>query len=141
MPVHIIILHMCTINENHMMYGSWDKERDKQNFFSFGPFLPFYPPSNPENKNFEKMKKTPGDIIISHKCAINDNYMMYDSWDMKCNRHNFLLSWAIFCPFTPLTILKIKILKRWKKQFEISSFTQVSQKSWSCAILFLRYGM
>ena len=27
-------------------------------------FLPFYPPMDPENQNFEKMKKTPEDIII-----------------------------------------------------------------------------
>ena len=25
------------------------------------------PPNNPENQKFEKMKKMPGDIIISHK--------------------------------------------------------------------------
>ena len=25
-PRDIIILHMCTIHENHMMYGSWDME-------------------------------------------------------------------------------------------------------------------
>ena len=25
-----IILHLCTINENHMMYGSWNIEHDKQ---------------------------------------------------------------------------------------------------------------
>ena len=42
-------------------------------------FLPFYPPNNPKNQNFEKMKKTPGDIIILHKCTINDNHMMYGS--------------------------------------------------------------
>ena len=28
----------------------------------------------------------------------------------------------IFCPFTPLTAQKIKILKKWKKHLEISSF-------------------
>ena len=27
-------------------------------------FLPFYPLNNPENQNFEKMKKTPGGIIF-----------------------------------------------------------------------------
>ena len=31
----IIILHMCTINDNHMMYGSSDMERDGHNFLSF----------------------------------------------------------------------------------------------------------
>ena len=35
-------------------------------------FLPFHPPSNLKNKNFEKMKKMPGDIIILHLCTTND---------------------------------------------------------------------
>ena len=73
-------------------------------------------------KVLKKNKKTTGDIIISHKCTINDNHMMYDSWDKKCNRWNFLSSWAIFCPFTPLTTQKIKMLKNWKHHLEISSF-------------------
>ena len=141
---------MCTTNDNHMMYGSWDMEPNGQNFLSFwiifcpftpptnnlknlnseklkkkpwryyhftnvyhkwqshdvwfltyqawwteffvilDHFLPFYPPNNLKNQNFETMKKTPGDIIILHKCTINDNHMMGGSWDMKCDRHNFL---------------------------------------------------
>ena len=39
-----IMLHICTINENHMMYGSWDMERNRQNFFSFGPLFALWPP-------------------------------------------------------------------------------------------------
>ena len=26
-------------------------------FSHFGPFLPFYPPSNPDNQNFEKLQE------------------------------------------------------------------------------------
>ena len=40
---------------------------------------------------------------------------MYGSWDIKLDKQNFLSFWNIFCPFTPLTIPKIKILKNWKK--------------------------
>ena len=29
------------------------------------------------------MEKTPGDIIILHMSTINDDQMMYGSWDMK----------------------------------------------------------
>ena len=29
-----IILYMCTKNHNHMMYGSWDRNCDEQNFLS-----------------------------------------------------------------------------------------------------------
>ena len=83
-------------------------------------FLPFYPPNNPKNQNLEK--KTPGDIITLNKRTINDNHMMYVSWEMKRHRRNFLSFWIVFCPFTPLTTRKIKILKKWKKYLEISSF-------------------
>ena len=121
MPEDIIILHLCTINYDHMMYGSWNTEHNRHFFIILDQFLPFYPPNNPENLNFEKMKKTPGDIIILHKSTITDNHMMYDSWDMKHSRQN-LLFWAIFCPFTFLTIGKIKILKKWKKCLEKTSF-------------------
>ena len=37
-------------------------------------------------------------------------------------RQNFLSFWAIFCPFTPLTNRKNKILKEWKKCLGTSSF-------------------
>ena len=40
-PGDIIILHICTVNDNHMMYGSWYMERDGQNFLSF--WTVFYP--------------------------------------------------------------------------------------------------
>ena len=38
-------------------------------------FCPLPPPhlNNPENQNFEKIKKMPGEIIILHKCTINKN--------------------------------------------------------------------
>ena len=63
-----------------MMYGSWEIEHDGQNFFVIlGYFLPLYLPNNPENQNFEKMKKTPEDIIILHMSTINQNHVMYDS--------------------------------------------------------------
>ena len=38
-------------------------------------FLPFYPPKEPENQNFEKMKKPPEDNIILQMRIIN-----YSQW-------------------------------------------------------------
>ena len=69
----IILLHMCTINQDHMMYGSWDMKCNRQNFFVIlAIFLPFTPPppKSPKNENI-KNKKNPGDIIILHKCTKN----------------------------------------------------------------------
>ena len=71
-------------------------------------------------KLLENMEKTLGDIIILH--------MMYGSWYMRHNRHNFLSFWTILCPFTPLTTQKIKILKKGKKPWRYYHFTHVFDK-------------
>ena len=65
------------------------------------------------------MKKTPKDIIILCMCTINDSHMMHGYWNMECSRHNFLSFWTVFCPFTPLTTRKIKILTKMKKPGDI----------------------
>ena len=53
-----ILLHMCIINRGHIMYGSWDIKCKGQSLLSFwAVFLPFDPPNNPKNQNFEKIKK------------------------------------------------------------------------------------
>ena len=102
-------------------------------FFSFWTiFCPFTPPTpsdNPENQNFEKMKIAPGDIIILHKCTINDNHMIYGSWDMMCTRQNFFVILGHFFPFyPPLTAWKMKNSKKWKKCHDISSFYTIAPK-------------
>ena len=115
-----IILHKCNINHNHMIYGSWDIKCNRQIFFVIlGHILTFYPPNSPKNENIKKMK-TPGDIIILHKCTKTHDHMLYCSWDMVRDRCNCcFLFWAIFCPFTAW---KIKISKNWKKHQEASSY-------------------
>ena len=103
-----------------------DKKHDWQNFLlfwtifcSFTPYLPLpppIPPNNLKNQNFEKLKKTPQDIIILHMCTKNHDHMLYCSLDIVCDRCNSYCSfWAIFCPSPTLTAQKIKILKKWKK--------------------------
>ena len=118
-----ITLHLCIANDDHMMYGSWNIKRDRHFFLILGHFLPFYAPNNPENQNFEKNKRSPGDIIILHKSTINENHMVYGSWDMKCDRQNFLSFWTIFCHFTPLTFQKSKFLKSEKNALRCHHFT------------------
>ena len=38
-PGDIIILHFCITNDDHMMYGFWDMELDRQIFSHFGLFF------------------------------------------------------------------------------------------------------
>ena len=96
---------MCTINDNHIMYGSWDMEGDGQNFLSF--------------------------IIILHKCTKNYDHTLHYFWDTIHDRCNFYFSsWAIFYPFPPLKTQKI--FKKKKKNFwRYHNFTHVHHKKWS----------
>ena len=64
-----------------------------ENFFLviLGQFLPFTsPPSNnPDNQNFQRMKKaSPGDIILNLRNKKHDQ-MMYAYSGMERNRHKF----------------------------------------------------
>ena len=72
-------------------------------FCHFGLFFALLLPNNPENQNFEKMKKMLVDIIILHKCTINENHTMYVSWDMDCDRYIFFSFLTIFCPIEDCT--------------------------------------
>ena len=100
-------------------------------FLSFWTvFCPFTPLTTQKNQNFEKLKKKPGDIIILHKCIKNHDHMLYCYLDIVRNEfncyfsffQNFLSIWPIFALLPTITAWKIKILKKWKKPLEISSF-------------------
>ena len=118
--------HFTNVYHKWQSYDVWFlryQARRTKYFVILDHFLLFYHLNNPKNQNFEKMRKTPGDIIILQRCTISDNHMMYGSRDMKRDRHNFLSFWTVFCLLIPpRTTRKIKTLKNWKKLLEISSF-------------------
>ena len=94
-------------------------------FLVFDPFLPFYPPpirpNNLENQKFEKMKKnTPGDIIILHKCTINDNHTWFLRYEARQTELFVIL--GHFLTFDPPNNPKTKNLKKTRKYLKISSF-------------------
>ena len=102
-----------------LRYGAWQTE-----FFVSLDHYFLYPTVNPKNQNFKKMKKkkqnktitkTPGDIIILHKCTRNHDHLLYCSWEKASDGCNCYFSvWAIFCNFTPPPAQKVKILKKEK---------------------------
>ena len=60
----IIILHRCTIKDNHMINGSWDVKCHRQNFYRrLGHFLSFYPPNSSKIENIKKKWKTSAEIL------------------------------------------------------------------------------
>ena len=120
--LEILLFYTCTINDNQMVYGSciWSATEFFCHFQLFVVLLPTL--TTCKIKIWKKWKKCL-EIIILFKCTINDNHMMYGSWDMKQDRQNFLSFRAIFCSFTSLTTPKIKLLKKLKqKRMEISPF-------------------
>ena len=57
-PGDIILLHICGINEDHMMYGSCNTRHGKQNFLSFWAiFLHLTLLATQKINIFKKMKK------------------------------------------------------------------------------------
>ena len=128
----------CVVPE---MWSTTDKV-----FCHFGPFFALFllRPSNSENQNFEKLKKTPGDIIILHMYTIIDNHVMYGSWNMECDGHFVLSFWTIFCPFnpSPLTTQKLKIKKKNEKStWRCHHSTHLYQILWPHDARLLRYGV
>ena len=82
-PGHIILLHMCNINQD-MTYSSCGMKFTRHNFFShLGQFFALLPPNTLKNKNI-KNEKTPEDIILS-KCTKNHDHLLYtvpEIWHM-----------------------------------------------------------
>ena len=54
----IIILQICTINDSHMMYGSWGTECNRQNVWPFWTFSALLPPWQSQKSKFWKNEKT-----------------------------------------------------------------------------------
>ena len=96
-PGDIIILHKCTKNYD-MLSCSWDIWCVTDVIiFHFGLFFALFTPSPLtawEKKMSKKQtKKTPRDNLL-HMCTINQDHMMYGSWNVKCKGQSFLLFWA-----------------------------------------------
>ena len=61
------------------------------------------------------MKKTPGHIIISHKCTINYNHMTDGSFKMKRDRQKCFVILGHFLPFHPTNNRKNQSFEKIKK--------------------------
>ena len=88
--------------------------------FPFGIY--WWTLKNPKNQNFEKMKKNCW-IYFTHE------YQKPQSYEVHFQRYGmrwFFFISGHFLPFKPplhcLTTQKTKILKKWKKHLEMSSF-------------------
>ena len=88
-PRDIIILHMCT--KITIMWCMVPKVQTvRQTDRIFWHFGPSFTPLTTQKSTFWKFKRNTWILHILQMCTINDNYMMYGSWDMERNRPNFL---------------------------------------------------
>ena len=137
--------HLTLVYHKWSSYDVWFLRYCAQDrtFCHFGLFFALVPPNNPEDQNFEKMEKTTGGIIILNMSTINENHMMYDSWDMEHDRQDFFLILDHFLPFyTPYPIWQPRKSKFWKNEnstWRYHHFTQVYHKWQSYDIWLLRY--
>ena len=68
----------------------WKNDKKYQDIFcSFTPLL------TPKTEIWKNAKNN-GDIILLQMCTINQDHMMYGSWDIKCKGQSVLPFWAIF---------------------------------------------
>ena len=73
-PGDIIILHMSTTNDNHMMYGSWDMVFNRQNLFSFWTILC---PFTEKSKFWKKAWR------YHHLTLVYQKWQSYDVWFLR----------------------------------------------------------
>ena len=84
-------LHMCTINEDHIMYVSWDIKAQLTQFFVISShFCSLILLTTRKIKVLKKIEKARGDILILRLCTTSDNHMMYGFWPMERGRQIFL---------------------------------------------------
>ena len=130
------------INDNHMIYGSWDMECKDKVFLSFWTNFALLLPDNPENQNFENEKNTWRYYHFPH---VYHKWKSYDVWCMVSQIWS--VTDRIFCHFRlffallpppPSPTPKSKFWKNEKSAWRYH-FTLVYQKSWPYATLFLRY--
>ena len=131
-PGDIIILYICTVNENHMMYGPWDMEHDKWNFFShFGLFFALFPPKQPGKPEFWRNVKKAWRYYFTH---VYYKWKWYSVWFLRygVQQAEFFLILDHFLPVYPpppfLKTQKIKILKNEKNAWRDCHFTEVYYK-------------
>ena len=103
---YVITLNLCNKKDDHMMYAYSDMEcSDRHNFLSFqAMFCSFVPLLTPKIKmwkmkklKWKKCKKTPGYIILLHRCTNNQDHVhpWYSAWFLRYEVQQAELFWII----------------------------------------------
>ena len=125
-PGDIILLHMCTIDEDHMMHGSWDIRHNRQNFLLF--WVIFCPLTLLTNQKIKIWKKNEKRAWRYHHFT-----QLYQKYP-EIGRMTDVIVIFHFFAFYSLTARKIKIWKKWKTHQELLWFYKSVPK-----IMIIRY--
>ena len=126
-PRYIIILKICTINDNHNVWFLRFGAQQTKFFCHFGPFFDLLPSWKPGKLIFWKIKKTLK-ILLFFTCA-HHKWQLYDVCLLKygAQQAEFFVTLYHFSPFYPFTHFlpywprKQRFWKN-KKHLEILSF-------------------
>ena len=122
-----------------LRYGAW---RMQFLFFILCYFLPFNPPNTAKNENVKKNEKIAWGYhhftqVYQKSWPYATLFLRYGAWHIQLLF--FILGY--FLPFYFRHSLKNENFKKTEKNtWRYHHFTQVYQKSWPYATLFLRYG-
>ena len=109
-------------------------------FVILGHFLPYDPPNNVKNQNFEKMIKLLRDTIILHLCTTNSIIwcMFPEKWS---ETDTFFCHFGLFFALSPpLPRPPPHLTTKEKNTLRYYQFTHVYHKWKSYVVWFLRYG-
>ena len=133
--MNITLLHKCTINDHHIC-GSWNMQQNRQNFLSILVIFALLPPNNLEinETNFSR---------YYHFTRVYHEWQSYDVWFLRYDvrQTELFVILGHFLSFYPNKNLENQNFEKMEKKWRYRPFTQVQHKSWSYAILFLRYGV
>ena len=134
-----------SISEDHMIHGFSNIRCNIQKCLPFWAIFGLSAPWQLGKSKFWNWKKTLRDIIILHISSINDNHMIYGSWDMEHDKQNFLSFWTVFYPYGPRKLIFWKNDKNtWRYYFihfilYFIHFTNLYHEWQSYDVWFLRY--
>ena len=137
-------LFITCVTRTTIIWGTVPEIQSEKHIFFLilGHFLSFTQLLTPKIKLWKKYKKTPGNIIFLHMCTMNEDHMMYGSWDIRQDGYNFWSFWTIFfllTPPPPLTTQKIKFWKNENNSWRYHYVTLLCHWWQSYDVWFLRY--
>ena len=100
-PGDIIILHLCTTNDDNMMYGSWYIKRDRYSFLSLWAILCSFTTLTTQKIRFWKKEKNSWkDYHSTHEFH---KWKSYDAWFLRYGvwQTGFFVILDHFLPFYP----------------------------------------